>query len=171
MNDEQLHAAFYHLIAIGQLVLPHNALPGSKPGGLVEGIGENEASWLAYTWNPPQFLRDLPGGTVADTDASDKPTYAELVVASRRGQALDLRKHALNIAKDETQRRIIVAYGATSFDDEVMLRLRNESTTQQDIERDRLRAVYQALKVAINTADVHFVWMLDIHSDSLWAAN
>ena len=171
MNDEQLYDAIFHLVKIGQLVLPYNSLPGSKPGGEVKGIGKNEASWLAYTWNPPQFLSHLPQNAAVDLNASDKPSYADLVIASGQRELIDLRESTTYVAKEEAQRRIVLAYGATSFDNEIMLRLRGDATTQQNTERDRLRAVYNSLKTTIKTGSLSQLRVLDLQSDSVWAGN
>ena len=171
MNDEQLHAAIYHLIETEGLVLPYNVLPGSKPGGIVSGIAKDEANWVAYNWRSPHFLSHLTEFSEDDTAASDKPTYASLMIASGQGELSDLRMRTLHLVKEETRRRVILAYGANSFDSEIMLRLRGDSTTLQDTERDRLRAIYSSLKATINSGTMSQIQTLDIRNDTTWASN
>ena len=52
MDVRQLQAA---LGRIG-LRLPYGLLPGSCPGGAVE-VAADAATWDAYAWNPPQYMR------------------------------------------------------------------------------------------------------------------
>ena len=168
MNDEQLQSAINHLIEKEGLVLPYNAFPGSRPGGIVSNIAETEAHWATYTWNPPQFISHLSDFSVTDTDASNKPTYASLMSASKKDELTDLRRYTLNLLKSEVRRRIILAYGADSFEDEVMRRLRGDKTPDQDIKRDRLRTTYNLLKATALTANAKALKALDILSDATW---
>ena len=53
MDVRQLQAALAHL----GLRLPYSLLPGSYPGGVV-AVAADAATWAAYAWNPPQYMRE-----------------------------------------------------------------------------------------------------------------
>ena len=171
MDDKQLQLAISNLVEKEGLILPHGVFPGSLPGGVVSNIAENQAVWNTYDWDPPKFLSHLPDFSVVDTNASDKPTYVALMVASGAGELDELKGRLLYLLKEETRRRVILAYEASSFEDELMIRLRGEGTPAQDIERDRLRTVYRGLKTTINAGSLSKLQALDIQSDSVWASN
>ena len=53
MDVRALQAALRQL----GLRLPHGLIPGNCPGGLVD-VAADEASWTAYRWNPPEYMRN-----------------------------------------------------------------------------------------------------------------
>lgn len=88
------------------------------------------------------------------------------------GNINDVTQAALLIAlKAECKKRITAAYGETSFDEEIALRLRNGQSGAQDTERDRLRAKYQTLKTAIQALDQAGRNAYDVSVDSHWSAS
>ena len=93
MTIEQLLAAFAYLEIHG-LRVPYGQTPGGH-NRLTYGEqnpGEDEATWNAYHWNPPDYSEF----TEPDPSAGSKPTWAELVEAYRKavlqGQAEQANK-------------------------------------------------------------------------------
>ena len=129
------------------LSLPFNAEPGEEPGG--EAPTFTEATWNDYRWNPPGA--SYPDSAFDET-ASAKPTWAMLQAAVAPAELAQVQRRAVGDLKTLCRRKITAAYGATNLDDEVLLRLRDGETADQNTERDRLRTLYRARRDAINGA-------------------
>ena len=116
---------------------------------------DSELDWNNLTWGSS----DDPASVVA------KPTWTVLVAAYVKWLASLMLENLQN----ECRRRIIVGYGETDFKDEVSLRLRNAHTTDQDTERDRLRAKYQVLKAQIEGATTEAALVsIALDADETW---
>ena len=76
--------------------------------------------------------------------------FATLLDVGRRFEEAIRSPEGLSLHLDLVCTDAIMAqYGAKNRDDEINIRLRGESTPQQDIERDRVRARYRAVKTEI----------------------
>ena len=149
MNREQFVLALAHLRGLdgeSPLKLPHGVLPGELPGG--EAVTFTADTWEAYQWNPP----GLVAYAVSDDTAGPKPTWAMLQAASAPAELAQAQRRAVGELKTLCRRKITAAYGATSLNDEMLLRLRDGETAAQNTERDRLRGLFQTQKTAINGA-------------------
>lgn len=152
--------------AESQLILPHKSLPGSILGGTVWPDVVTEENWKDYRWNPPQYTNY----TTQDQNASPKPTWEMLVSARNAYRISELRTKLLSSANNECSRRIVLAYNAKSWTDEIETRLRNETTLEQDLERDRLLNRCRALKTKINNAQtIDVLESIDIYDDVYWS--
>ena len=151
MTREQFVLALAHLRGLdgeSPLKLPHGVLPGELPGG--DAVTFTAETWEAYQWNPP----GLGAYAADDTDdsADPKPTWAMLQAAATPAELAQAQRRAVGELKTLCRRKITAAYGATSLDDEVLLRLRDGETAEQNTERDRLRGLFRARRDAINAA-------------------
>ena len=150
------------------LILPFAATPGEMPGG--EAITFTEETWNEYRWNPPGTQAHEEG--VFDDRASAKPTWAMLTAAVASAELAQARERAIADLKALCRRKITVAYGARSHEEEMHLRLRRGETAAQNTERDRLRALFQTQKTAINgaaTAAAVESLLTAALADSFWA--
>ena len=151
MNREQFKLAINWLRQQHQdppFKLPFDAMPGEPPDG--DEIVFTEDTWNSHRWNPPGAVAYPPD--TFDADASPKPTWAMLVAAVAPAELAQARERAIADLKALCRRKITAAYGATSLNDEMLLRLRNGETAAQNTERDRLRVLFQMQKTAINAA-------------------
>ena len=114
------------------LVLPHGIMPGSYDGG--EDTNFDEAEWEDYKWNPPEISEDQS----VDSEASAKPTWQELENAREPQIERELRDKILLQLETMVTDKIIRAYGADDWQDEIQKRLGGRTTAEQDEERDRL---------------------------------
>ena len=151
MNRAQFVLALAHLRGLdgeSPLKLPHGVLPGELPGGTA--VTFTADTWEAYQWNPP----GLGAYAVDDTDdsADPKPTWAMLQAAATPAELAQAQRRAVGELKTICRRKITAAYGETSMDDEMLLRLRDGETAAQNTERDRLRGLFRARRDAINGA-------------------
>ena len=171
MNREQFVLALAHLRGLDgetPLKLPHGVLPGELPGG--DAVTFTAETWEAYQWNPPGL------GAYAVDDADDsadpKPTWAMLQAAVAPAELAQAQRRAVGELKTLCRRKITAAYGAANLNDEMLLRLRDGETTEQNTERDRLRGLFQTQKTAINaaatTAAVEILLTAAL-ADSFWA--
>ena len=172
MTFEQFRVGIDEL-AKGGLIMPYRIYPASLPNGeFAEAVCTSWARWKTYEWNPPEFmpvnaeLLQQYGDT--DFDASDKPRWQEI----RRAYEKFSIKSRLSIYPDamrhECRSRITSIYGADDLDDEILMRLRGESTTDQDTERDRLRDKCKALVLSLNALSVEDLENYDVSDDNLW---
>ena len=151
MNREQFVLALAHLRGLdgeSPLKLPHGVLPGELPGG--DAVTFTAETWEAYQWNPPGL--GAYAADVWDAGADPKPTWAMLQAAAAPAELAQAQRRAVGELKTLCRRKITVAYGETSMDDEMLLRLRDGETAAQNTERDRLRGLFQTQKTAINAA-------------------
>ena len=137
--------AFHYLEAEDRIVFPHGFVPGSCVGGCSSEF--TSATWAAYDWDTVGGV--FPDITAADPAASPKPSWSQLLAARKAAEVKQLRAQHSKALKAECERRIMAAYGETTLNDEILLRLRNGHTAAQDVERDRLRARYRRLKLAM----------------------
>ena len=163
MTSEEFQLAVHELVR-GGLVLPYGHFPGDYPGGVFDL--SDQRAYNLYLWNPPMLLDyDDP-----DPLASLKPTWETLVANVDPAKIRVLRRNLMRELRSECRRRITIAYGKRSFNDEIALRLRNDATAAQDVERDRLRSVYRQLKVSIESGTKEVVEALDLLAATTWAA-
>ena len=130
------------------LLLPFGATPGEEPGG--DAPTFSAETWEQYRWNPPGSQAYEAGAF--DDGASAKPTWAMLQAALGPAELAQAQHAAIADLHELCRRRITAAYGATSLDDEVLLRLRDGATADQNTERERLRTLFRARRDAINAA-------------------
>lgn len=149
MTRDEFDLALRHIQINGSpLIVPYGLAPGAKPGGAVPTF--TEKTWKKYRWNPPGVANY--NGQPVDSTASTKPTWAMLQAALAPAKLVQARHAALDEIDDICQRKIIAAYGVTSMDKEILLRLRNGETPAQNTERDRLRGLHETQEAAINAA-------------------
>ena len=158
MTTEAFQVAIAHLREEG-LSLPYASIPGSRPGGIVDAVGTSWAQWRLYAWNPPEFLPITPallqefGDT--DTDASDKPTWREIVVAKNAGLLSEARADCLRSLDGVATRKIAGIYHPQAGGDrnkEWQVRLSGSDLTDHDAQRERIIEVYRGIKANIETA-------------------
>ena len=158
MTTEEFQVAIAHLQEEG-LSLPYGAIPGSRPGGIVDAVGTSWAQWRPYEWNPPEFLPITPallqefGDT--DTDASDKPTWQELVGAKERGMLSDARAEYLRLLDEIATARIASLYhpdAARDRNKEWQVRLSGADFADKDVQRLRIIEAYGGFKTEIEAA-------------------
>ena len=70
----------------------------------------------------------------------------------------------------ECRRRIVSAYGAETWEEELEIRLRNDQTAAQDTDRERLRQVYQAEVARVATMTEEQRKAFDPGADTIWAS-
>ena len=146
------------------LVLPYGYPPGSFPGGINSEF--DETTWGVYQWNPPQHI---PNYDTPDPEASPKPTWAKLVESDPKAVVATKKQELLNQLGEEARRRITRAYGVRDWNHEIQLRLRGSNTTEQDQERDRLRAVHATLEAQIKSASsTQTLEELNLTDDTVW---
>ena len=127
MTHEEFQAVFSYLTRFHEDVqsqdwyLPYGFLPGARPGG--QEFPATREAWLAYGWNPPQYLAHLPEFTEPDNIGSPKPDWSVLVAHIAPAMLAVLRPRALRELRFECRRRIMAVYGEGFFDDEVALAL------------------------------------------------
>ena len=145
------------------LRLPGGLLPGSYTGGILSVFSRDD--WNRYDWSSCGGLLSSP-----DLSASQKPSIATMRTAIDEARKIDTRAAHLDTLRAEAERRITAAYGETTFDDEVKLRLRAGDTQKQNTERDRLRAIYVTKKGALMAMTLPQLQAFDPTTDSHWAA-
>ncbi len=151
---------FSWLVEHEGLILPHGIRPGKRTF--------TEEEWAECRWNPPVVnfeVADDDPLVEFDTGASSKPLWSTLL-AGQHGALVVFKTGELRL---EGSRRIMEAYGETSLDDEIQLRLRDGHTPSQDTERERLRGKYAEIKRKLEkatTADA--VRAIDVTDNSLW---
>ena len=169
MNRAQFDLALNWLRAQDPpLRLPFGMTPGEEPGGAAPTF--TAETWGLYQWNPPGSLAVAEGAF--DESASAKPTWAMLQAALAPAQLAQARRAALSELDDICQRKIIAAYGVTSMDKEILLRLRNGETPAQNTERDRLRGLHETQEAAINAATTPAAvetLIVAARADAFWA--
>ena len=167
MTHDEFQTTIQYMVKTGELYLPHGMFPGSFPGGVHDL--SNEEAWTAYTWNPPQYLEHLYA--YAERDPIASPHYAWAFIESFLEPAMVefLIPHRCRTLRRECHRRITEAYGEATFNEELALRLRNGQTPAQDIERERLRGIYQTLKTSVKTMTRAELEAFDPTDDTHWA--
>ena len=126
-----------------------------------------EARWNAIEWSAFRIVSDYLGGRWAiDTVRlpGRKPTFARVQAEFD----VYIRIHRKKQLRAECRRRIIAAYGAKDWQDEMELRVRGGATVAQNTERDRLRAVYKAQAAGLAGAPVATVTGLEPYDDAVW---
>lgn len=113
---------------------------------------EDEASWTAYQYNPPQFAPLLVPAADARPEVRDKPTWEQLQLAAATGALEEARTELLQQLRVECELQIQLAYEARDAWDELHLRLRGDATDEQDTERDRLRTLYRGYRAQVTAA-------------------
>ena len=158
MTYSEFQVAIGHLQSEGYRP-PYGVLPGSRPGGIVEAVGTSWAQWRLYEWNPPEFLPITPallqefGDT--DTDASDKPTWQDLVGAKERGMLVDARAEYLRLLDEIATARIASLYhpdAARDRNKEWQVRLSGADLADKDVQRLRIIEAYGGFKAEIEAA-------------------
>ena len=170
MNREQFVLALAHLRGLDgelPLKLPHGVLPGELPGG--DAVTFTAETWEAYQWNPPGL-----GAYATDSDdsADPKPTWAMLQAAVAPAELAQAQQGAVAELDALCRRKITMAYGESSLNDEMLLRLRGGETADQNTERDRLRALFKTRRAAINAAPTAAAvesLLASALADSFWA--
>ena len=97
------------------------------------------------------------------------PPWGELEVVGMLEEIEQLRESKLLHLRNECRERVTEAYGETTFQGEMMLRLRNGQTEAMDTERDRLREKYRSIRDTINVSDKSALESLDVTSDDEWS--
>ena len=148
--------------------LPYGLDPGSIPGGWNAPLTQED--WDDYQWNPPEYMtHEYPD---ADPDASDKPTWQQILDASIPAKQGRISNNLIFTANQEVTRRIALAYhplAGRARNKEWQVRLSGIDLTAQDAERVRLIAVCHAIEVRINAATTTTqLEAIDIASDSVW---
>lgn len=160
--------AISQLMQSDGLLLPHDILPGSFPGGI--DLDFDETRWLAYQWNPPEGLAEFY--PAADPAASPKPTWTQLVEADAAGRLVELRAGKQRAVDKQERERICAAYGAASLEEEILYRLRKAGTPEivaQNAERNRLRARGNALRASVRAAaDIAALEAIDPAANANW---
>ena len=173
MSLEQFQIGIDALVSEG-LILPYAVSPASRPGGIVPAVCTSWARWRKYEWNPPEFL-PVKGNLYrsysdSDFNASPKPLWQEIRRAYETAKPRLLKESLTQQLRVECRRRITLAYGVGDSDDEIFLRLRGGHTPKQDIDRDRLRTLYQTLKVRIGGSTLEELEALDLTDDAIWVS-
>ena len=114
--------------------------------------------------------------TEADPDASDKPTWQEIVDAVEPSKLAQIPLQLIELANSEVTTRIAVNYhpqGGRDRNKEWEVRLSGQDMATKDAERVRLIAVCHALsRSSINAATtIEQLEAIDITSDSVWSAD
>lgn len=166
MTLEEFQAVFHYLVDQGEVVLPYDLMPGSRPGGIVE-IATEEA-WNAYGWNPPQYMAHLPAYRDPDSMATPKLFWSVLVSNLDAAMTAQLRPRRLAELRDEGRERVTAAYEEATFYDEIELRLRHGHTHAQDLAREAVRVRYQTLKTIIEHLNYEGLQAFNVKDDSFW---
>ena len=172
LSYEQFRNAVSWLRQNSGLILPYGKYPGSYRGGSIN-VGETEAIWNAYQWNPPQyFVVEYPN---PDPNASTKPTYEELLNAFYAYRFTFLSESVVDQARDFCEEIITIhAYGAhvkeydrnasEAHDHEMHIRKRlEESIDPNDLvilkkmndHRDHLRFRYHEIKHLVQSLEAN----------------
>ena len=163
--------AIQHLQETVGLILPYGVIPGSYLGGLNSDF--DEARWNEYSWNPPDYLNDIPEFELQDPAASEKPTWAELVEANGVAVLADLRSNKMYQVNFEATRRIAAIYhpdAARDRNKEWQVRLSGTDLTIQDAERIRLVTVCHNIETRISDASTEEeLNTIDPTADSEWS--
>ena len=108
---------------------------------------------------------------LSDDSAGPKPTWAMLQAAVAPAELAQAQQGAVAELDALCRRKITMAYGESSLNDEMLLRLRGGETADQNTERDRLRTLFKTRRVAINAAPTAAVESLlaSALADSFWA--
>ena len=165
MTSGELQLALNYMIRNSGLKLPYDFLPGMEPGEWNPPLTEDE--WNTYQWNPPSLL---PMYSEADSTASEKPTWQEIVDAVVLATLISILRVKLQELRQECQNRICLNYGENTLNDEILKRLRNGHTAEQDTERERLRTKYTTIKASIAAMNYSTLNSFDVSLDSLWSA-
>ena len=106
------------------------------PGGVPPSPSalEDAVTWARYEWNPD-----------ADPEASAKPAWQEIESAAEQAEQAARFRRFRHQARAEASRRICAVYGARDPLHEVQIRLREEETLRQRLERDEIRLRYRRL--------------------------
>lgn len=146
---------------------PHGVFIFGEGSGL-ELIPElTETLWNNYQWNPPVHGHEDPEGTFElDDEAPPKPTWEKLMLAYKSFKIPADRLFRVEELRFQCSRRISLAYGENSFEEEVKTRLNNDHTAEEDAERERLRARYAEIKAWILANDD--LDRVDIYDDTVW---
>ena len=168
MDTRALQAALAHL----GLALPYGLLPGSYPGGVVE-VATDEATWQAYRWNPPEYMRAGALYRIGPWRA------LRLTPHPRNPGALYNEFAYLDAAftagppAPPARTRIATAYvGTPNRIEEITWRLNGRATAAQDAERARLVAACHALERRIGeAATIEALEAIDVSSDAAWTAD
>ena len=150
------------------LVLPFGISPGEQAGGNAPTF--TEETWNAYRWNPPGGIA-YPQNEW-DEEASDKPTWHELLAALGPAQLEIAQRAALGELRALCKRKITAAYGAATVEEEMFLRLRAAETDAQNAERDRLRELHASAAAALKNAaspEVVAELLRAARADAYWA--
>lgn len=110
------------------------------PGGTLPLVDRSpDEDWTEAEWDA------LPWDT---SRASDKPTFAEMQQVLDRDRIRAIRRRLCHELRTNCKERITAAYGEDNLDDEIMYRLRMDSSALmvQDAERDRIRERYRQIK-------------------------
>ena len=160
MDGEVFRATLFRMEADGLIKLPHGLTPEWPMGTIVT----NDV-WLATDWNPPT------GAAVrtADPNASLRPSYQRVQFYERRHRLEAKRRTIVGTLSAECHRRIYTQYGAADWREEVERRLNGETSPEQDIERERLRARYRALRDGFTALSDDALLAFDPAADDNWA--
>ena len=170
-TGKQVNAAVRHLIETDGLILPYGIWPDQTRS--VKQVAQVE--WDDYEWNPPQHWKTAKRYSIADADASPKPTSVEMATALGLESLNKLRRDCLNLANSESTRRIAINYHPDAGNDrhkEWETRLSGLDLATKDTERVRLIAVCHTIEASINAATTTAqLEAIDITSDSVWSAD
>ena len=163
MTPHEFEQAVRRLADAGTVTLPYGVFPFTPAWQRATKV--TAALWNAVDWNAPSGWPHL---TVADKKASAKPTLDTIEAEHDRVTYSVIA--LIRELRMECHRRITKAYGETSWESEVELRLRGAHTNAQDVERDRLRAKYQALIASVKGMTLAERKAFDASADANWTA-
>lgn len=166
MTADEFQTIFYYLVSEGEAALPYGMMPGSTPGGLAEIT--TEEAWNDYGWNPPQYMAHLPEYSTPDPMATPKLTWSDLVGHLDAAMTDQLRPTRLLELRRENRRRIIAVYGETTFEGEVMKRLRDGETQNQRVAREAHLTRYRTIKNLIEDLNYADLQAFDVTEERLW---
>ena len=98
------------------------------------------------------------------------PTWAQILGAYQAYWVENNQPRKLSALRRECKNRICLAYGETEAEDEMLKRLRNGHTAEQDTERERLRAKYTTIKASVTAMNYSTLSSFDPRVDNLWSA-
>ena len=168
------------------LIFPQGVHPLHFPGGNVPI--NSEQSWNNWHWNPPQLrarydIKRHPDILKIDFDASDKPTWQEIMDAYARVTGQYAKNQAKANCRSHCRRRITTnAYFSTTGEEELQRRVRlgtstddddTAALTRMDLWREHYRARYRELTWWIDQqggtlADIELLKSTDWTNDELW---
>lgn len=177
MNKTDFFTALRHIDrADPERHWPHHLIPGAWSDGVsvseeAGALTPSQANYNGYQYNPPGLATALFPDADAAPTVRPQPTWEE-IEAAYRAVKLEVQRRAaldsLDELRREASRRITIAYGKQRFQDEAALRLRGGHTEEQDAERDRLRAVYRALKLSLAGMNDAQLLAFDPADDNHW---